>query len=40
MKRFIVEIRLDLDILPYIKENFNEDIVETLNRMACIASKR
>lgn len=28
--------KVRLDILPYMKENFNKDIVETLNRMALL----
>lgn len=31
--------KVRLDILPYMKENFNEDIIETLNRMASILQK-
>lgn len=31
--------KIRLDILPYIKENFNEDIVETLNRMSTLLQK-
>ncbi|MGL5354076.1 MAG: tRNA lysidine(34) synthetase TilS [Clostridium sp.] len=31
--------KVRLDILPYMKENFNEDIIETLNRMAGIIQK-
>lgn len=31
--------KVRLDILPYMKENFNEDIIETLNRMASIIQK-
>lgn len=28
--------KVRLDILPYMKENFNDDIIETLNRMALL----
>lgn len=31
--------KIRLDILPYIKENFNEDIIRTLNRMATLLQK-
>lgn len=31
--------KIRLDILPYIKENFNDDIVQTLNRMASLLQK-
>ena len=31
--------KVRLDILPYMKENFNKDIIDTLNRMALILSK-
>lgn len=31
--------KVRLDILPYMKENFNRDIVDTLNRMALILQK-
>lgn len=31
--------KVRLDILPYMKQNFNEDIVETLNRMATLLQK-
>lgn len=31
--------KIRLDMLPYIKENFNEDIVNTLNRMAFLLQK-
>lgn len=31
--------KVRLDILPYMKENFNKDIIETLNRMALILQK-
>ncbi|MBU3090295.1 tRNA lysidine(34) synthetase TilS [Clostridium gasigenes] len=31
--------KVRLDILPYMKENFNEDIIQTLNRMASILQK-
>lgn len=31
--------KIRLDILPYIKENFNEDIVQTLNRMSSLLQK-
>lgn len=31
--------KVRLDILPYMKENFNEDIIETLNRMALLLQK-
>src|SRR5471030_1085862 len=31
--------KIRLDILPYMKENFNEDIVETLNRMSLLLQK-
>ncbi|MGL5087483.1 MAG: tRNA lysidine(34) synthetase TilS [Clostridium sp.] len=31
--------KVRLDILPYMKEHFNEDIIETLNRMAGIIQK-
>lgn len=31
--------KVRLDILPYMKENFNEDIIQTLNRMAIILQK-
>lgn len=31
--------KIRLDILPYIKKNFNKDIVETLNRMAFLLQK-
>lgn len=31
--------KVRLDILPYMKENFNKDIIDTLNRMALILQK-
>lgn len=31
--------KIRLDILPYIKENFNEDIIQTLNRMSLLLQK-
>lgn len=31
--------KIRLDILPYIKENFNADIVQTLNRMSTLLQK-
>lgn len=31
--------RVRLDIIPYMKEHFNEDIVETLNRMVSLLQK-
>ena len=31
--------KIRLDMLPYIKKNFNEDIVQTLNRMAVLLQK-
>ena len=31
--------KIRLDILPYIKENFNEDIIQTLNRMSVLLQK-
>jgi len=31
--------KIRLDILPYMKENFNEDIVQTLNRMSTLLQK-
>lgn len=31
--------KIRLDILPYMKENFNKDIVQTLNRMSLIIQK-
>lgn len=31
--------KIRLDMLPYIKENFNEDIVQTINRMASLLQK-
>ena len=31
--------KVRLDILPYMKENFNEDIIDTLNRMALLLQK-
>ena len=32
--------KIRLDILPYMKENFNEDIIQTLNRMSLLIAKR
>lgn len=31
--------KIRLDILPYMKENFNKDIIQTLNRMSLIIQK-
>lgn len=31
--------KIRLDILPYMKENFNEDIIQTLNRMSVLLKK-
>ena len=31
--------KVRLDILPYMKENFNEDIIDTLNRMSLLLQK-
>ncbi|MBW6411154.1 tRNA lysidine(34) synthetase TilS [Clostridium weizhouense] len=31
--------KIRLDIIPYIKQNFNEDIVQTLNRMSLLIQK-
>ena len=31
--------KVRLDILPYMKENFNKDIIETLNRMVLLLQK-
>ncbi|OOM82044.1 tRNA(Ile)-lysidine synthase [Clostridium puniceum] len=31
--------KIRLDILPYMKENFNEDIIQTLNRMSLLLEK-
>lgn len=31
--------KIRLDILPYMKENFNEDIIQTLNRMSLLIQK-
>ena len=31
--------KIRLDILPYMKENFNEDIIQTLNRMSVLIQK-
>ncbi|NLK94597.1 MAG: tRNA lysidine(34) synthetase TilS [Clostridiales bacterium] len=31
--------KVRLDILPYMKENFNEDIIETINRMGSILQR-
>lgn len=31
--------KIRLDILPYMKENFNEDIIDALNRMALLLQK-
>lgn len=31
--------KIRLDILPYMKENFNEDIIQTLNRMSVLLQK-
>jgi tRNA(Ile)-lysidine synthase len=31
--------KIRLDILPYMKENFNEDIIHTLNRMSILLQK-
>ncbi len=31
--------KIRLDILPYMKENFNEDIIQTLNRMSLLVQK-
>ncbi|MCD2502540.1 tRNA lysidine(34) synthetase TilS [Clostridium sp. NSJ-145] len=31
--------KVRLDILPYMKENFNDDIIDTLNRMAFLLQK-
>ena len=31
--------KIRLDILPYMKENFNEDIIHTLNRMSLLLQK-
>ena len=31
--------KVRLDILPYMRENFNEDIINTLNRMAALLQK-
>lgn len=31
--------KIRLDIIPYIKENFNEDIIQTLNRMSVLLQK-
>ena len=31
--------KIRLDILPYMKENFNKDIVQTLNRMSLLLQK-
>ncbi|WP_315074953.1 tRNA lysidine(34) synthetase TilS [uncultured Clostridium sp.] len=31
--------KIRLDILPYIKENFNKDIIQTLNRMSVLLQK-
>lgn len=31
--------KIRLDILPYMKENFNEDIIQTLNRMSVLIRK-
>lgn len=39
MERVYSRNKVRLDILPYMKENFNKDIIDTLNRMALILSK-
>lgn len=39
MERIYSRNKVRLDILPYMKENFNKDIIDTLNRMALILSK-
>jgi len=31
--------KIRLDLLPYMKENFNEDIIQTLNRMSSLLQK-
>ncbi|MGG7148342.1 tRNA lysidine(34) synthetase TilS [Clostridium butyricum] len=31
--------KIRLDMIPYIKENFNEDIIQTLNRMSVLLQK-
>ena len=31
--------KIRLDIIPYIKDNFNEDIIQTLNRMSVLLQK-
>lgn len=31
--------KIRLDILPYVEDNFNEDIIETLNRMSLLLQK-
>jgi tRNA(Ile)-lysidine synthase len=36
MERLYSRNRVRLDILPYMKENFNQDIVETINRMVLL----
>lgn len=36
MERLYRRNKVRLDILPYMKENFNEDIVETINRMVLL----
>ena len=36
MERLYSRNKVRLDILPYMKENFNQDIVETINRMVLL----
>ena len=40
MERVYSRNKVRLDILPYMKENFNKDIIDTLNRMALIIEQR
>ena len=39
MERIYSRNKVRLDILPYMKEHFNDDIVETLNRMVLLLQK-
>lgn len=39
LERVYSRNKVRLDILPYMKENFNEDIIDTLNRMSLLLSK-
>lgn len=39
MERVYNRNKVRLDILPYMKENFNKDIIDTLNRMAILLEK-